>query len=161
MKYSFDPIYWKSSDRVVHESYSYSCRRLNSGYSTPQRRSWAEVGVMSYLSCLLWLLSCWQLHAMIIRKESTRAVHLVIALAFDGMTCSSSSFLCPRSWILSCSLFFSQSHVGPVGLLRWSLSVSPSSSANVMLLRCLDRQERISAVCTYTWTQSWQDNWPP
>ena len=84
---------------------------------------------MSYLSCLLWLLSCWQLHAMIIRKESTRAVHLVIALAFDGMTCSSPSFLCPRSWILSCSLFFSQSHVGPVGLLRWSLYLSHHPAA--------------------------------
>ena len=35
---------------------------------------------------------------------------------------------CRLSWMLSCSSSFSQSHVGPVGLLSWSLSLSAAKS---------------------------------
>ena len=78
---------------------------------TSQSRCWVEVGVMSYLSCLLWKLTtpdkqwCWE---KIARERSSPGHHLGLA---PGMTVSS----------------FSPSHVGSVGC-----SVVPHRSHNLM-----------------------------
>ena len=87
----------------------------NHTIQTSQSRCWVEVGVMSYLSCLLWKLTtpdkqwCWE---KIARERSSPGHHLGLA---PGMTVSS----------------FSPSHVGSVGC--WAgpyLSQQPNHAAS-------------------------------
>ena len=98
----------------------------NWGCPTFQSRCWVEVGVMSYPSCLLWKLTA-------LDNDIEEREHDKRSAKSSPWPCSWNdqlvflTFSCLLSWMLSCSLSFSQSHVAPVGLLSCSLSVSATT----------------------------------